>query len=197
MASGARAFAGGSDLRATPGRDRLALPARGTFNAGAPGIVLPAACPRAALFVAPVGLDGCVSPRRFHCAPKEGVRIPRPLTPTRGERTSAAPGWPPPKFGPGAVAGAGYSPFIRIAGSNVIYNAPIVATGNGPFDVVHHTNTGDRVLGIHIAGKSKPGQFAESWADLLFVKSFDAGQPILYLSTDAGQPLTAVLERSV
>ena len=71
-----------------------------------------------------------------------------------------------------------------------------MATGNGPFDVVHHTNTGDRVLGIHIAGKSKPGQFAESWADLLFVKGFDAGQPIVYISTDAGQPLTAVLERS-
>src|SRR6266852_3446640 len=105
-------------------------------------------------------------------------------------------GFPLAKFAPGAVAGAGYSPFIRIAGSNVIYNAPIVATGNGPFDVVHHTNTGDRVLGIHIAGKSKPGQFAESWADLLFVKGFDAGQPILYLSTDAGQPLTSVLERS-
>ena len=32
------------------------------------------------------------------------------------------------------------------------------------------------------------GDFAESYADLLFVKGFDAGQPILYLSTDAGQP---------
>ena len=52
------------------------------------------------------------------------------------------------------------------------------------------------MLGLHIVGKSKPGQFAESWADLLFVKGFDAGQPIVYLSTDAGQPLTAVLERS-
>ncbi len=31
---------------------------------------------------------------------------------------------------------------------------------------------------------------------MLFVKGFDAGQPILYLSTDAGQPLTSVLERS-
>ncbi|HEX6451273.1 MAG TPA: hypothetical protein VF060_17625 [Trebonia sp.] len=106
-------------------------------------------------------------------------------------------GFPLAKFQPGAVAGPGYSPFIKIAGSNVVYNAPIVATGNGPFDVVHHTNTGDRVLGIHIASKSAPGQFAESWADLLFVKGFDAGQPIVYLSTDAGQPLTAVLERSV
>ena len=79
---------------------------------------------------------------------------------------------------------------------DVVYNAPIVATGDGPFDVTHHTNTEDRVLGVHIAGPSKPGQFAESWVDLLFVKGFDAGQPIVYLSTDAGQPLTAVLERS-
>jgi hypothetical protein len=105
-------------------------------------------------------------------------------------------GFPLAKFQPGAVAGPGYSPFIKIAGSDVVYNAPIVATGDGPFDVTHHSNTGDRVLGIHIAGKSAPGQFAESWADMLFVKGFDAGQPILYLSTDAGQPLTAVLERS-
>ncbi len=62
--------------------------------------------------------------------------------------------------------------------------------------MTHHTNTADRVLGVHIACLSKPGQFAESWADLLFVKGFDARQPIVYLSTDAGQPLTAVLERS-
>src|SRR6266540_1540436 len=44
--------------------------------------------------------------------------------------------------------------------------------------------------------RSPPGQFLESWVDLLFVKGFDAGQPIVYISTDAGQPLTAVLERS-
>jgi hypothetical protein len=105
-------------------------------------------------------------------------------------------GFPLKSFSPGAVAGPGYSPFIKIAGSDVVYNAPIVATGDGPFDVVHHTNTGDRVLNVHIAGPSAPGQFAESYADLLFVKGFDAGQPIVYLSTDAGQPLTAVLERS-
>ena len=106
-------------------------------------------------------------------------------------------GFPLAQFQPGSVAGTGYSPFIQIAGSPVVYNAPIVATGDGPFDVVHHTNTEDRVLGIHIAPATSPsGQFLESWADLLFVKGFDAGQPILYLSTDAGQPLTAVLERS-
>src|SRR6266536_1434739 len=105
-------------------------------------------------------------------------------------------GFPLAKFQPGAVAGPGYSPFIRIAGSQTVYSAPIVATGDGPFDVAHHSNTGDRVLGIHIAGPSAPGQFEESWVDLLFVKGFDAGQPIVYISTDAGQPLTSVLERS-
>lgn len=111
-------------------------------------------------------------------------------------------GFPLASFSPGAVAGPGYSPFIQIAGSPVVYNAPIIATGNGPFDVVNHTNTEDRVLGIHIAppagspGAAPQGQFFDSWADMLFVKGFDAGEPIVYLSTDAGQPLTAVLERA-
>ncbi|HEY5962021.1 MAG TPA: hypothetical protein VIV60_35930, partial [Polyangiaceae bacterium] len=37
----------------------------------------------------------------------------------------------------------------------------------------------------------------ESWVDMLLVKGFDAGQPILYLSTEAGDPQAATLERSV
>jgi hypothetical protein len=107
-------------------------------------------------------------------------------------------GFPLKRLQPGAVAGPGYSPFIKIAGSDVVYNAPIVAVGEGPFDVVHHTNTSDRALAIHIGAEAHApsGQFGESWADMLFVKGFDAGQPIVYLSTDAGQPLTAVLERA-
>ena len=105
-------------------------------------------------------------------------------------------GFPPASFTVGAVAGKGYSPFIRIEGTSVVYNAPIVATGDGPFDVVHHTNTGDRVLGIHIAPPAPPGQYFDSWVDLLLVKGFDAGQPILYLSTEADDPLASVLERS-
>ena len=108
-------------------------------------------------------------------------------------------GFPLAKFQPGAVAGPGYTPFIRIAGSDTVYNAPIIATGNGPFDVANHTNTADRVLGIHIGGSpadSPSGSFSESWVDMLFVKGFDGSEPIVYLSTDAGQPLSAVLERS-
>jgi len=120
------------------------------------------------------------------------------FSPTR-VATPGPNGFPLTAFQPGAVAGPGYSPFIRIAESNVVYDAPIVATGDGPdsaFDVVHHTNTGDRVLGIHIAPPAPQGQYFDSWVDLLFVKGFDAGQPIVYISTDAGQPLTAVLERA-
>jgi hypothetical protein len=105
-------------------------------------------------------------------------------------------GFPLAKLQPGAVAGPGYSPFIKVAGSDVVYSAPIVATGDGAFDVVHHTNTADRALGIHIAGPQQPGQYEDNWVDMLFVKGFDAGEPIVYISTDAGQPLTAVLERS-
>ena len=117
------------------------------------------------------------------------------FSPTR-IATPGPDGFPLAKFQPGAVAGPGYSPFIQIKGSPTVYSAPIVATGDGPFDVTHHTNTGDRVLGIHIAPPSPAGQFNQSWVDILFVKGFDAGQPIVYISTDAGQPLTSVLERS-
>src|SRR2546425_6680976 len=118
------------------------------------------------------------------------------FTPTR-KLVPGPNGFPPADFAPGAIAGPGYSPFIRIDGSAVVYNAPIVATGNEPFDVTTHTNTSDRALGIHIAPASPPGQFLESWVDMLLVKGFDAGQPILYLSTEAaGDPVAAVLERA-
>ncbi|MBA3263417.1 MAG: hypothetical protein H0T69_13300, partial [Thermoleophilaceae bacterium] len=72
-------------------------------------------------------------------------------------------GFPLKRFQPGAVAGPGYSPFIRIAGSHVVYSAPIVAVGDRDFDVHNHINTSDRVLGVHIAPPSPPGKFLESW----------------------------------
>jgi len=120
------------------------------------------------------------------------------FSPTR-IATPGPSGFPLAKFAPGAVAGRGYSPFIRIAGSDTVYNAPIVATGNGPYDVVNHINTSDKAMGIHIGkspADSPSGSFHESWADMLITKGFDGSEPIVYLSTDAGQPLTAALERS-
>ncbi len=118
------------------------------------------------------------------------------FSPTRVLTPAANGGAPPAAAKPGAVGSARYSPFIRIKGSQVIYNAPIVATGNGPFDVVHHTNTGDRVLAVNPAAKVGPGQFSEPTVDILFVRGFDSGQQIFYLSTEASDPAAATLERA-
>jgi hypothetical protein len=69
------------------------------------------------------------------------------FSPTRSYVPSAS-GFPPTSAHPGSVADASYSPFVQIAGTPGILNAPIVAVGEGPFDVTHHTNTEDRVLAI-------------------------------------------------
>jgi hypothetical protein len=56
---------------------------------------------------------------------------------------------------------------------------------------------------VNVAHRRTRGQADNNCDDQLaaipaepVVTSFDSGQPIVYLSTDAGQPLTAVLERS-
>lgn len=103
---------------------------------------------------------------------------------------------PPATAQPGAVGDAHYSPFIRIKGTDTVYNAPIVAVGDGPFDVKTHTNTADRVLKVNRARSEGRGQFFGDSVELLVIRGFDSGQPILYLSTEASDPLTAVLERA-
>lgn len=97
-------------------------------------------------------------------------------------------GFPPMKVQPGAKADLHYSPFVRIAGSNVIYNASIVATGDGPFDVRTHTNTADRVLAIDTRNMT---------VDLLVVRAFAYGKRILYLSSEASDPTAAAIERAI
>jgi hypothetical protein len=100
-------------------------------------------------------------------------------------------GFPPVKASPGAVGGPRYSPFVRIAGSSVIYNMPIVATGNGPFDVIHHANTHDRVLAIDTRQDNDGPEVT-----MLLAHGFDSGQPIVYLSTEASDPGAATVERA-
>lgn len=95
--------------------------------------------------------------------------------------------FPPLSFTVGAQAGAGYSPYVRVAGSNVVFNAPIVATGDGPFDVTTHTNTHDRTLGIDTDKMT---------TDHLFVRGFANGRSIAYLSFDSSDAFTATIERS-
>jgi hypothetical protein len=110
--------------------------------------------------------------------------------PTRVYKPSAT-GFPPAAAAPGAVGDARYSPFVRIAGSNVIYNMPIIATGDGPFDVVHHTNTADRVIAIDTKQDDDGPE-----ATFLLARGFDSGQKILYLSTEASDPGAAAVERA-
>jgi hypothetical protein len=112
------------------------------------------------------------------------------FSPTRVYQASAT-GFPPVKAAPGAVGDARYTPYVRIAGSSVVYNMPIVATGEGPFDVVHHTNTHDRVVAIDTKQDDDGPEVT-----MLLAHGFDSGQPIVYLSTEASDPGAAAVERA-
>ncbi len=108
--------------------------------------------------------------------------LTRTLTPAPKPAT-----FPPLSFTVGAQAGAGYSPYVRVDGTDIVFNAPIVAIGDGPFDVTAHTNTHDRLLGIDTEKMT---------ADLLFVRGFANGRAIAYLSFDSSDAFTATIERS-
>ena len=95
-------------------------------------------------------------------------------------------GFPPLSAQPGAIGDRNYSDLLRIEGSSVVFNAPIVAVGNSPFDVVQHTNTGDRVMAIDIEKMT---------VDLLFIRAFSHGKDIFYFTFGGSAGLTAVLER--
>jgi hypothetical protein len=88
---------------------------------------------------------------------------------------------------PGARAGLFYSPYVQVSGTSIVYNSPIVATGDGPFDVTEHTNTHDRVLAIDTQNMT---------VDLLVIRAFSAGKEVVYLSFDSSSEEAAVLERS-
>lgn len=97
-------------------------------------------------------------------------------------------GFPPKSATPGATASADYSPFVRIAGQSSVFNAPIIATGDGPFDVTTHTNTADRVVAIDVEKQT---------ATLALARGFADGKALYYLSTEASDPVAAAVERAV
>jgi len=120
------------------------------------------------------------APVQFQGAPDfSPVRTVRPAPPPKT--------FPPLAFTVGATARAGYSPYVRVGNSSIVFNAPIVATGNGPFDVTTHSNTHDRTLGIDTARMT---------TDHLFVRGFANGRSIAYLSFDSSDAFTATVERS-
>jgi hypothetical protein len=100
---------------------------------------------------------------------------------------AGATGFPPKSAKPGGVADDAYSPFVEVAGRERILNAPIVATGDGPFDVTTHSNTEDRVVAIDTANNT---------VTLVLARGFVDGKPVFYLSTEASDPIAASVERA-
>jgi len=95
-------------------------------------------------------------------------------------------GFPPARFVPGSHGDAMYNDLVRIGDGAVVFNAPVIATGKGPFDVTTHSNTHDRVLRIDTGGMT---------VDLQFVRAFSHGQLIIYHSMAASDPLGAALDQ--
>ena len=114
--------------------------------------------------------------------------------PQRSATAGDAPNFFPPKqFQPGSVGDRDYSPLVKImnAGEH-IYNAPMVAfnvsadqlnqfcDGNPDYSMVH-----DKVLKICPRTKTVTMQLTTG---------FSFARPVLYLSTDTSNPLTATAE---
>jgi hypothetical protein len=100
--------------------------------------------------------------------------------------------FPPKTAEPGSVGDSSYTPLVRISNAeNHIYNAPIIASGanssqfmlsNGKPD---YTKVHDKVLGFDLQNNT---------VTLKLTEGFSFGRPVLYLSTDANDPVTATLE---
>jgi len=108
------------------------------------------------------------------------------FSPTRSYIASEG-GFPPKTATPGSVGDAEYSPFITTSTMDGVFNAPVVAVGDGPFDVTTHANTEDRVVAIDTKAKT---------VTIALAQGFVNDRPVLYLSTEASDPVAAAVERA-
>jgi hypothetical protein len=117
------------------------------------------------------------------------------FSPERSVTPGAAPNFFPPKaFEPGSVGDADYSPLVHIknAAKDVLFNAPMLAFNvseeklnefcDGNAD---HKLTEDKVVAICPR---------DGTVTLALTLGFTFSKPILYLSTEANDPLVATLE---
>jgi hypothetical protein len=116
------------------------------------------------------------------------------FSPSRSATPGDAPNYfPPKKFQPGSVGDKDYSPLVKIENAGgKIYNAPMVAfdvpaeklnqfcDGNPDYSLVH-----DKVVKICPRDKTVTMQLTTG---------FSFAKPVLYLSTDTNNPLTATAE---
>jgi hypothetical protein len=117
------------------------------------------------------------------------------FAPEHSVTPGAGPNFFPPKaFQPGSVGDADYSPLVHVknAAKDVIFNAPMLAFNvseeklnefcNGNAD---HKLTQDKVIAICPR---------DGTVTMALTLGFTFGKPILYLSTEANDPLVATLE---
>jgi hypothetical protein len=114
------------------------------------------------------------------------------FSPKRSLIPGDSPNFFPPKAAtPGSVGDAAYSPFVRISGTNIVYNAPIVAfdtdatqisfcNGHVNYDLVH-----DRAVKICPAMMEASIQLGHGFA---------GGDQVVYLSFDSNNSLPATME---
>jgi hypothetical protein len=114
------------------------------------------------------------------------------FSPVRALVPGDAPNFFPPKsFTPGSVGDADYGPLVHITGTNVVYNAPVVAfdvpaekiafcDGKVDYSLVH-----DRVMSICPAKKE---------VSIQIIHGFAGGDDVIYLSFDANNALPATME---
>lgn len=103
--------------------------------------------------------------------------------------------FPPQEFSPGAVGDADYSPLVRLTNAgNHIYNAPMVAFNVSADEIdfcegeVDHSLVHDKVVRICPE---------EGTVTLDLTAGFSFARPVLYLSTEANNPLAATLEGAI
>lgn len=100
--------------------------------------------------------------------------------------------FPPESATPGAIGDADYSPLVRITNAGgTIYNAPIVAFGTDAADLDFCDGSPDFSLVHDHAVAFCPSAMTVT---LSLTAGFSFGRPVLYLSTDANDPVVAALE---
>jgi len=103
--------------------------------------------------------------------------------------------FPPQEFSPGAVGDADYSPLVRLTNSgNHIYNAPMVAFNVSADEIDFCEGEADHSLVHDKVVRICP---EEGTVTLDLTAGFSFARPVLYLSTEANNPLAATLEGAI
>ena len=100
---------------------------------------------------------------------------------------ASAGGFPPKSATPGGAGDSRYSPFVRVDGIPGVINAPVIATGDGNFDVTTHTNTEDRVVAIDTS---------KGTATLSLARGLVNDRPVYYISTETSDAGASSIERA-